>query len=150
MPASTPWLLCRARTNLCALPIAHVIEIMRPLPVVALAQAPECVLGMCVVRGVAVPVVDVARCICAQPGEPTRFVTVRAGQRCLALAVDAVTGTIELSADRLSEVPALLSRASPAVQAVAALDTALLLLLQSGRVLPEFDLPELPTHAGSN
>jgi purine-binding chemotaxis protein CheW len=147
MPGSTPWLVCRVGTTLCALPIEQVIEVMRPLPVIAIAHAPDCVLGMCVMRGEAVPVVDVARCLSAQAGEPTRFVAVRAGARRIALAVDAVAGTVELSSARVAQVPPLLSAANAAMEAVSTLDNALLMLLESGRVLPDFEHEEFSSHA---
>ena len=98
-------------------------------------------------RGSAAPVVDAAQCVLGRPGEPTRFVAVRAGERRIALAVDAVLGTIELADDRASELPGLLSGASAAVAATAALDQTFLLLLQAGRMLPEF---ELANHAGNH
>ena len=146
MPTSTPWLLCRVRSTLCALPIAQVIEIMRPLPVNPIAQAPECVLGMCVIRGEAVPVVDLAKLLLAEAGEPTRFVSVRAGQRRIALAVDGVPGTRELTAAQVAEVPPLLSRASEAVEAITTLDKTLLVLFESSRVLPALDIEGLADH----
>lgn len=146
MPTSTPWLLCRVRETLCAVPIEQVIEIMRPLPVNPIAQAPACVLGMSVIRGEAVPVVDLARILLANAGEPTRFVSVRAGERRIALAVDAVPGTLELSAARVAEVPALLSRASAAVEAITTLDNTLLVLFESTRVLPANDVAKLAGH----
>jgi purine-binding chemotaxis protein CheW len=146
MPASSPWLLCRVRSNLCALPIEQVLEVMRPLPILPVAQAPQAVLGMCVLRGAAVPVIDLALCICGLAGEPTRFVSVRAGERRMALAVDAVSGTIVLEAERVAEVPPLLAQAAPALAAVMALDTSLLMLLQAGRVLPDAALSELTIH----
>jgi purine-binding chemotaxis protein CheW len=123
-----------------------VIEIMRPLPVNPIAQAPECVLGMCVIRGEAVPVVDLARLLLADAGEPTRFVSVRAGERRIALAVDAVPGTLELSAARVAEVPALLSRASAALEAITTLDKTLLVLFESSRVLPANEVAKLADH----
>lgn len=116
---------------------------MRPLPLIPIAEAPECVLGMCVMRGAAVPVVDAARCVLGLRGEPTRFVAIRAGERRIGLAVDGVEGTIELTDEHTANLPALLSRASAAVQAALALDGEFLMLLQLSRVLPELTLPEL-------
>lgn len=146
MPTSTPWLLCRVRSTLCALPIDQVIEIMRPLPVNPIARAPHGVLGMCVIRGEAVPVVDLARLLLGEVGEPTRFVSVRAGERRIALAVDGVPGTLELSAPQVAQVPALLARASAAVEAITTLDKTLLLLFESSRVLPAAEVAKLAGH----
>lgn len=146
MPTSTPWLQCRVRSTLCALPVDQVIEIMRPLPVSPVARAPECVLGMCVIRGEAVPVVDLARLLLGEAGEPTRFVCVRAGERRVALAVDGVPGTLELSAAQVAEVPPLLARASAAVEAITTLDKTLLVLFESSRVLPAVEVAKLAEH----
>ena len=157
---TTPWLLCRVGGSACALPLGHVIEVMRPLPVVPIAQAPAGVLGMCVMRGASAPVIDLALCLCGLPGTPTRFVAVHgappsSGERAhaprrLALAVDAVVGTIQLAPERVERVPPLLARAAAGLEAMVALDSSLLLLLQTARLVAELKLPELPSHVGSH
>src|SRR6185295_4576205 len=45
----------------CALPIARVIETMRPLPVRRIERAPDIVLGAAIIRGIPTPVVDASR-----------------------------------------------------------------------------------------
>lgn len=92
---------------------------------------------MCVMRGVATPVIDAAQCVLGTRGTPTRFVALRAGERRVALAVDAVPGTLELADEHARQLPQLLASASAAVIATAALDAQLLLLLSAGRVLPQ-------------
>jgi purine-binding chemotaxis protein CheW len=119
------------------LPLADVVEIMRPLPVIPIVDAPSGVLGMCVMRGVATPVIDAAQCVLGTPGTPTRFVALRAGERRIALAVDAVPGTLDLAEARATQLPQLLASASAAVVATAALDAQFLLLLSTGRILPQ-------------
>ena len=156
MPATTPWLLCQVHEHVCALPLAQVIEVMRPLPLLAVAQSPECVLGLCVMRGAPVPVIDLARCLCARSAAPTRFVAVELLapgaplERRIALAVDAVSGTISLDPEQLAAVPPLLSRASSALDAVTTLDTRLLMLLQTSRFLTDSELSELASHVGTD
>src|ERR1039458_3558579 len=89
-------LLCRVHGRRCALPLEHVVETMRPLPIGPLAGAPPGVSGLAVIRGAPVPVVDLSRLFSSDVGyievAPTRFVTVRVGQRVVALAVDRVEG----------------------------------------------------------
>jgi purine-binding chemotaxis protein CheW len=51
-------LLCRVRERLCALPLAHVVETMRPLPIEPLGGMPGFVQGIAIIRGAPVPVVD--------------------------------------------------------------------------------------------
>ena len=52
--------LVQAGLHLCALPLGAVIETLRPLPLRPLAGAPAGVLGVAVVRGSPVPVIDLA------------------------------------------------------------------------------------------
>jgi len=124
--------------------MADVIETMRPQPIEALAGAPGFVLGLAVIRGEPVPVVDVARLL-GTDGAPRRFVTVRGARRPIALAVDAVLGVRAVAADHLSELPPLAGAvAAEAVAAIGTLDAKLLVVLQAARVVPDavFDLVE--------
>ena len=41
LPKTEFALLCRVRTRLCAFPVQHVIETMRPLPIEALGELPD-------------------------------------------------------------------------------------------------------------
>lgn len=131
-------LLCRVGTRLCALPLDHVVETMRPLPVEAMADAPGFVLGLSIIRGAPVPVVDGAALVGAGTSQPTRFVTVTTNDRQVALAVDAVLGVRALPADSLLDLPPLLRDADPdVVSAIGVLDAELLLVLRRGRLVPE-------------
>ena len=56
--SSLPVLAMRAGDRVCAVPLAHVSEVMRPLPIEPLAGAPPFVPGLAIVRGKATPVVD--------------------------------------------------------------------------------------------
>ena len=53
------WLLCRQAGCYVALPAAQVVETMRPLGTDSVPEMPPFVLGLAIVRGAAVPVVDV-------------------------------------------------------------------------------------------
>jgi purine-binding chemotaxis protein CheW len=74
-------LLTRVGARLCAVPLAHAVETMRLLPVSPLADAPPFVRGLAIIRGQAVPVVDLGALL----GEPavavTRLVLVRVEER---------------------------------------------------------------------
>lgn len=138
-------LICRIRGGLCALPVTHVVETMRPLPVAAVAGAPDFVAGVAIIRGNAVPVVDAARLLTAE-GELSsrprdsarRYVVVNAGRRAVALAVDEVVGVRTLSAAARASLPRLLSgTGSKAIASMGALDTELVLVLQSTHLLPD-------------
>src|SRR6185295_1225682 len=84
-------LLIQARTRICALPLDHVTETLRPLPIQPVPVAPPFILGLSVIRGEPVPVVDLGR-LMGFPEEPRirRLVSVRVGSRRAALAVEAV------------------------------------------------------------
>jgi purine-binding chemotaxis protein CheW len=136
-------LVFRAGVQLCTLPLEHVVETMRPQPVSAVAGSPPFVVGVAIVRGAPVPVVDVARLLGAS-ADPSatrgaaRFVTVRVADRTVALAVDAVVGVRRLPAAALRDLPPLLRHAgSDAVATIATLDAELLLVLRAARLVKD-------------
>jgi purine-binding chemotaxis protein CheW len=106
---------------------------MRPQSVAPLDGTPGVVLGVAIVRGEPVPVVDVARCLGATASTPTRFVTVRTGARTVALAVDAV---VDVRPVPVHALPPLLSDAGP-LAAVAARDADLLAVLETSRLVDD-------------
>lgn len=135
--AAARLLLCRTAECLCALPIAHVVEVLRPLPIEPLFGMPQSVLGLCIIRGAPVPVIDAGMLLsgCASP--PGRLVTLKAGTRIMALAVEEVVGVRVLDAAALSLLPPLLrDAAGDAVEAIRACDGELLLLLDAAQVIP--------------
>jgi purine-binding chemotaxis protein CheW len=135
---ATSVLVLRVGSRLAALPLRDVAETMRPLPLQPVAGAPASVMGLAVIRGSAVPVLDVRLLLGLPAAPPGRFVTTRVGERCVALAVDAVLGTREVPAGALEGLPPLLGEAhSDLVAAIGALDGELLLVLQAGRRLIE-------------
>jgi purine-binding chemotaxis protein CheW len=136
-------LVFRVQGRLGALPLAQVIETMRPLPIEPLAGAVAFVRGLSVIRGVPVPVVDGACLLggaAAGAGSDltgSRFVTLRAGSRVVALVVDALLGVRALPGGSLRELPPLLREAGAgAVSALGSLDAELLLVLGSARLVP--------------
>ena len=133
-------LLVRVGRQLCALPLQHIAETMRPQPVREIAGVPRFVRGVAVIRGIPVPVVDAASALCG--GEPsshvTRFVALKTADRRVALAVDQVVGVRQIDRQHLSELPPLLSAASEqAVSAIGTLDGELLMVLRSGKFVPD-------------
>lgn len=124
---------------ICAIPLAQVLETLRPLPLRPLQAAQELVCGLSVIRGAPVPVVDLAALIGkTRAGSISRWVTLRLGSRRLALAVEGVLGIRELKESTLQALPPLLRDANRGlVEAVGTLDSELLMLLEAGRLLPE-------------
>jgi purine-binding chemotaxis protein CheW len=131
-------LVCRVRSTLCALPLSSVIETLRPLPIEPLGGAPPFVCGVSIIRGEPMPVVDGGLLIGVGQARATRLVTLRVGARSVALAVDAVLGVRSFEAAGLRGLPPLLREAaSTTVAALGSLDQELLVVLESGRLVPE-------------
>lgn len=138
VPRADLCLVCRVLTRLCALPLEHVSETMRPLPVDPVAGVPAPVRGVAIIRGAPVPVVDLACVLAGTESHPTRFVTVHVGARRVALAVDTVIGVRAIPAEALYELPLLLKEANTdAIAAMGTLDAQLLVVLRSARLIPE-------------
>jgi purine-binding chemotaxis protein CheW len=132
-------LLCRAGSRVCGLPLANVIETMRPMPLEAIAGMPAFVVGLSVVRGAPTPVVDLPTLLgedCQAPR--ARLIAVRIAERTVLLAAHAVLGIRTLDKSSIAASPPLLSHASAAfVSAIGTLDGQLLLILETGRLVPD-------------
>jgi purine-binding chemotaxis protein CheW len=132
------WLVCRTGKIRFALPIGSVVEITRLLPIAPLAQAPDYVRGIAVIRGAPLPVVDAGLAIGNEKAEPNRLVIIRTGAKMLALAVGEVIGVAALETDAFVSLPPLLrDAAAGAIDSIGARDRELLVVLQAGRLLPD-------------
>jgi purine-binding chemotaxis protein CheW len=148
--ARKPLLSVHAGGHRAGLPLASVREIMRPLPIAGVAGAPAFVLGLSLIRGVSVPVVDLGALLgeASERKSFTRFVRLELGTRSVALAVQAVSGVVEVAPASLGAMPPLLSRAaSTLVETLALHDSELLLVLATGRLVAE--LPALQAEASA-
>lgn len=146
-------LIARVGGRFVAIPLSQVLEVMRPLPAQALAAMPPAVLGLATVRGHPIPVVELSRIVTGQAGAAiTRFVVLRTGansERTAALAVERVEAIVELRDAQLTALPPLVSAAhAETLSAVGTLDTKLLLVLQSSRIVPEDVWKQLDRTAG--
>jgi purine-binding chemotaxis protein CheW len=137
--AANPAVVVRAAGATCAFPVSQVLETMRPLPIQPVANSPAFVLGVALVRGVAVPVVSLAAFFGGEAlSEGARFVTLRAGARTVAVLVDSVIGIAELNQGRFQELPPLLSQLQPAVmETIGRLDSELVVVLRGARLVPD-------------
>src|ERR1700687_6285724 len=91
------FLLCRIGARIGALAVRDVRETMRPLPVEPLPGVPTFVLGFAVVRGFPIPVIDAERLLSSSASSTSlsspcaaRFVSLKLGERSVAVAVEAV------------------------------------------------------------
>ena len=133
-------MLFRLGTGLCAMPVGQVVETMRPQPSRPLADAPPYVVGVAVIRGAPVPVVDLAVLVNGRRQEPTRLVTVRTPDpaRTVALAVTEVVGVASIPADSLESLSPLLGDAGPGtMRSVGVADAEILVLLDGARAVPD-------------
>ncbi len=131
--------LSRVGSLVCGVPVEHVIETMRALPVEPLVGAPSFVRGVALVRGSPVPVIDAARLLGATDAVSTgrgMFLALRAGGRTVALEVDAVVGVSALRTGTLETIPPLLADASEVISAIGTHDSSLLVVLGSARLAP--------------
>jgi purine-binding chemotaxis protein CheW len=121
------------------IPLASVRETMRPLALEPLRGTPSFVLGLAIIRGASVPVVDLG----ALFGHATastnvrRFVTLELEGRSVALAVSAVEGVRALDSRDFSAMPPLFARAAgEAIEALTLHDAGLLFVLSATRLVP--------------
>jgi purine-binding chemotaxis protein CheW len=123
----------------------HVVETMRPLPVEPIAGVPSFVRGVSIIRGVPTPVVDLGEVLGALGGVAERLVTLRLGNRLVALSVDAVLGVRDLDLSTIQELPPLL-RGAPqdVIDAIGTLDDEVLMVLRAGWELPDEVWQALP------
>jgi len=137
--ARVQFILLRASVRVCAIPLVHVVETMRPLPVRGFSGSPEFVTGIAIVRGRATPVVDLGTLLGERgSGVVGRYVTIRVGTRQLALAVEGVLGIRALADSSLDPLPPLLRHLNDQwVEGVGALDSELLVVLRASRILPD-------------
>jgi purine-binding chemotaxis protein CheW len=137
-PGGIPALVVRVHTRACALPLAHVIETMRPLPIETIAGVPSFVRGVCIIRGAPTPVVDLGVLLGAPGGDGNRFVTVRLGDKQVALCVDAVLGIHHLDEATMQGLPPVLTDASnDVIEALGTLDDRILVVLRATWELPD-------------
>ncbi len=133
-------LICRVGSRLCGIPLEHVVETMRPLPVEPLSQLPVFVDGLALIRGTATPVLDARRLLgtTGELGVCERYVSIRLGERSAALAVDAVLGVRQVESSQLGDLPPLLREpGNELVRALGTLDRELLVVLERSRLVPD-------------
>lgn len=137
------FLLCRVVNSWCALALQGLGEVMRPLPVDRLAGLPEFVDGLAIIRGKALPVINLPLLLCgsrSQADFQERFVTAQSEGRMLALRVDEVAGIFPLEAAMWHALPNLFEQLQGEhLAALGSLDGELLMLLRRTNLLSEAD-----------
>lgn len=137
-PMWDPYLLCGVGAKRCGIPLGCVVETMRPLPVESLPEAPGFLLGLAIIRGSPTPVVDAGALLGRAGSAVHRFVTLKAGDRRVALAVERVWGVESIARASRQALPPLFGKSSrTALSEIGTLDLELLFILESVRLVPE-------------
>jgi len=136
----SPVLVVTVGARACAIPLKHVVEIMRPLPVEPVAGTPGFIRGVSVIRGTPTPVVDLKALL--ENGDNSvacgRFVTMKLGERRVAIGVDGVVGLRHLDSMQLGELPPMLRDvAADLIEAIGTCDAHLLVVLRATRIVPD-------------
>lgn len=127
-------------TRACALPLGHVVETMRPLAIENVAGSPTFIVGVSVIRGVPVPIVDLSALLVDGKHRDTygRFVTLKVGERTIAVGVDDVLGLRRLDSAQLETLPPILRDVrADYVASIGRLDEQLLVVLRATRIVPD-------------
>jgi len=121
--------------SICALPIGCVAEVLRPLPILPLADPADAVLGVSIVRGATVPIVDGPKLLGAANSCDDRLVVLRVDTRRVGLMVTSVLGVRAIPPDVSAGLPPLLA-GMRGIAGIAALDGRLMAVLDLARLVP--------------
>jgi purine-binding chemotaxis protein CheW len=137
---SSQALFVTAGARVCAIPLEHVAETMRPLPIEPVAEMPGFVRGISVIRGTSVPVIDLAALLESADVSASygRFVTLKVAEGRAAVGVRSVVGLRTLDSRQLGELPPILrGAASDIIEAIGTRDAQLLVVLSAARLVPD-------------
>ena len=136
----SPVLVVMVGTRACAIPLHHVAETMRPLPIQSVAGMPNFVRGVSVVRGTPTPVVDLKALLENSENSLSygRFVSLKLEERRVVIGVDSVVGLKHLDSAQLGELPPLLRDVNTdLIESFGTRDAELLLVLRAAHVVPD-------------
>ena len=136
----SPVLVVMVGTRACAVPLHHVAETMRPLPIQPVAGTPDFVRGVSVIRGTPTPVVDLKALLENSENSPNygRFVSLKLEERRVVIGVDSVVGLKHLDSAQLGELPPLLRDVNTGlIESFGTRDAELLLVLRTAHIIPD-------------
>ena len=136
----SPVLVVMVGTRACAIPLHHVVETMRPLPIQSVAGMPNFVRGVSVVRGTPTPVVDLKALLENSENSLSygRFVSLKLEERRVVIGVDSVVGLKHLDSAQLGELPPLLRDVNTGlIESFGTRDAELLLVLRAAHIVPD-------------
>jgi purine-binding chemotaxis protein CheW len=130
--------MCRIGSMFCALPVEHVQETMRALPLQRLQSDADSVIGLARIRDAFVPVVGLSLVLTGTTSAPARFVLLRVEGRSVALAVDDVLQVVEIAPSSLDAMPDLLRDAAhDRIASIEQRDGQLVAVLKTARLVED-------------
>ncbi|MFZ1990435.1 MAG: chemotaxis protein CheW [Alphaproteobacteria bacterium] len=139
-----PWLMFRTAGHVAALPISHVVETLRALPIESVSGAPPHVIGLSIIRGAPTAIVDTALLFGREPTKHQRTVVVRVGERTIGLAAEEILGARAIGSEALERLPSLFGNVE-SVSAVTIRDEMLVFVLEAARIISDELLASLLT-----
>jgi len=116
-----------------AFPIDAVQEIIPPMQVTPVPNAPKEIMGILSLRGMVIPVLDIAVFLGQTPaaeGPEARIIVLRAGEEILGIHVDRVEHTVQVSVARMESIPQTVQDPRGLISGVHAEGDRLLILLK--------------------
>jgi purine-binding chemotaxis protein CheW len=138
--AAREYITFRIGAQYYCIDIMSVREIRGWTPATALPRAPGFVRGVINLRGVVLPIIDLADRLGFEPTEPTArhvIIVAQTGKQVVGLLVDAVSDIIAMAAEKVQATPDVGSEAARAfVLGVMAIDDRMISLIALESVMP--------------
>ncbi|HXT07809.1 MAG TPA: chemotaxis protein CheW [Roseiarcus sp.] len=138
--AAREYITFRIGSQYYCIDIMSVREIRGWTPATALPRAPGYVRGVINLRGVVLPIIDLADRLGFEPTEPTQrhvIIVAQTGKHVVGLLVDAVSDIIAMPADKVQPTPDVGSEAARAfVLGVMAIEDRMISLIALESVMP--------------
>jgi purine-binding chemotaxis protein CheW len=138
--ATREYITFRIGAQYFCIDIMSVREIRGWTPATALPRAPGCVRGVINLRGVVLPIIDLADRLGFAATEPTArhvIIVAQTGKQIVGLLVDAVSDIIDIAADKLQPTPDIGSEAARSfVIGVMAIEDRMISLIALESVMP--------------
>lgn len=128
----------RSSTTICAIPIKDISEVMRPLPLNVIPDSPIFLLGISVIRGHSIPIVDFGTLVGLNKSKPPeKYVVLKVESRKVALAVENVMGIKKLSRGFMDQLPPLFQNVHPdIITQIGILDEEFLIVIRASKLIP--------------
>ena len=133
------YVIFRIDSQRYALPLDHVVRVLRMVAITPVPEMPEWVLGIINMAGQTLPVLDPRRLFSQKNQDPElqdRILILQVQEQTVAVVVDEVLSILEFTSEQIEAPPPALSH-SLALAATIQQDDALVMVLDVYRLLPE-------------